>query len=77
MSADEPATVHAITAYREVIASTVAQHGERVVDAPGDNVLAEFASVVDATQCAVEIQRELRSRNAVKSTVIPDRRSEQ
>jgi adenylate cyclase len=64
MGDDEPATVHAITAYREVIASTVAQHGGRVVDAPGDNVLAEFASVVDATQCAVEIQRELRSRNA-------------
>ena len=64
MGEDEPATVRAITEYREVIASAVSGRGGRVVDAPGDNVLAEFASVVDAVQCAVEIQRELRSRNA-------------
>src|SRR5712691_12794779 len=36
----------------------------RVVDSPGDNLLAEFASVVDAVQCAVETQRELTARNA-------------
>ena len=41
----------------------MAGHGGRVVDAPGDNVLAEFASVVDAVQCAVDFQRELESRN--------------
>ncbi len=64
MGDDEVATVRAITAYRGVIASAVAGHGGRVVDAPGDNVLAEFASVVDAVQCAVDIQRELQSRNA-------------
>jgi adenylate cyclase len=64
MGDDEVATVRAITAYRAVIASAVAGHGGRVVDAPGDNVLAEFASVVDAVQCAVGIQRELESRNA-------------
>jgi adenylate cyclase len=64
MGDDEVATVRAITAYRTVIASAVAGHGGRVVDAPGDNVLAEFASVVDAVQCAVDIQRELESRNA-------------
>jgi adenylate cyclase len=64
MGDDEVATVRAITAYRGVIASAVAGHGGRVVDAPGDNVLAEFASVVDAVQCAVGIQRELESRNA-------------
>ena len=64
MGDDEVATVRAITEYRAVIASTVAAHGGRVVDAPGDNVLAEFASVVDAVQCAVDIQRELHSRNA-------------
>jgi adenylate cyclase len=38
-------------------------HG-RVVNAPGDNVLAEFASVADAVECAVEIQKELKNRNA-------------
>jgi adenylate cyclase len=64
MGDDEVATVRAITEYRGVIASAVTGHGGRVVDAPGDNVLAEFASVVDAVQCGVDIQRELESRNA-------------
>ena len=64
MGDDEVATVRAITEYRAVIGSAVAGHGGRVVDSPGDNVLAEFASVVDAVQCAVDIQRELQSRNA-------------
>ncbi len=64
MSADETATVHAITEYREVIASAVSRHGGRVVDAPGDNVLAEFTSVVEAVESAVEIQRTLHERNA-------------
>src|SRR5262245_2136115 len=64
MGDDEAATVRAITEYREVIASAVAGHSGRVVDAPGDNLLAEFSSVVDAVQCAVDIQRELESRNA-------------
>ena len=59
MGDDEAATVRTLTEYREVIASTVAGHGGRVVDAPGDNVLAEFSSVVDAVQGAVEIQHEL------------------
>src|SRR5512145_1943344 len=65
MGEDEPATVRAITEYRAVIASAVASRGGRVVDAPGDNVLAEFASVVDAVQCAVEIQQVLRAKNAM------------
>src|SRR5262245_2610369 len=64
MGDDEVVTVRTITEYREAIASTVARHGGRVVDAPGDNVLAEFPSVVDAVQSAVDIQEELRSRNA-------------
>ena len=38
----------------------IQQHRGRVVDSPGDNLLAEFASVVDAVRCAVEIQRELK-----------------
>jgi len=64
MGDDEVATVRTITEYRAVVASTVTGHGGRVVDAPGDNVLAEFGSVVDAVQCAVDVQRELQSRNA-------------
>jgi adenylate cyclase len=63
MGDDEAATVRTITEYREVFVSVVAGHGGRVVDAPGDNVLAEFPSVVHAVQGAVEIQRDLRSRN--------------
>jgi adenylate cyclase len=64
MGDDEMATVRTITDYRESIATAVTGHGGRVVDAPGDNVLAEFPSVVDAVRCAVEIQRELGARNA-------------
>jgi adenylate cyclase len=70
MGDDEAATVRTLTEYREAIASIVGRHGGRVVDTPGDNVLVEFSSVVDAVQCAVEIQRELRSRNAA----LPDSR---
>src|SRR5215813_12988507 len=70
MGADELATVRAITESRELITSAVTRHGGRVVDAPGDNVLAEFASVVDAVESAVDIQRELGTRNAV----LPDAR---
>lgn len=64
MGEDEAATVRTITEYREVIASTVSGRGGRVVDASGDNVLAEFPSVVDAVQCAVDVQRKLEARNA-------------
>jgi adenylate cyclase len=64
MGEDELATVRALGESREVIGAAVARHGGRVVDAQGDNLLAEFASVVDAVQCAVGVQRELQSRNA-------------
>jgi adenylate cyclase len=64
MSEDEEATVRTLNAYKEVMANLIQQHHGRVVDAPGDNVLAEFASVVDAVRCAVEIQKELKTRNA-------------
>jgi adenylate cyclase len=64
MGEDEEATIRTLTAYRAVISSLIQQHRGRVVDAPGDNLLAEFASVVDAVRCAVEIQRDLKARNA-------------
>jgi adenylate cyclase len=47
-----------------MMANLIQQHHGRVVDAPGDNILAEFGSVVDAVQCAVETQKELKTRNA-------------
>jgi adenylate cyclase len=64
MGEDEAATVKTLANYREVMASLIKQHRGRVIDSPGDNVLAEFVSVVDAVQCAVAVQRELQTRNA-------------
>src|SRR6266568_608432 len=64
MGEDEETTVRTLTAYRAVMAALIQQHRGRVVDSPGDNLLAEFASAVDAVQCAVEIQQELKARNA-------------
>jgi len=64
MGEDEAATIRTVTAYREVMTTLIPQYRGRVVDAVGDNLLAEFASVVEAVQCAVAIQRELKARNA-------------
>ncbi len=64
MGEDEEATVRTLNSYKEVMTSLIQQHHGRVVDAPGDNVLAEFASVVDAVECAVGIQKKLKTRNA-------------
>ncbi len=64
MGEDEAATVEAITACREIMGELIRQHRGRVVDSPGDNLLAEFGSVVDAVQCAVAVQKEFQARNA-------------
>jgi adenylate cyclase len=64
MAEDETATVKTIASYREIMASLIKQHRGRVVDSPGDNLLAEFSSVVDAVQCAVAVQNEFQTRNA-------------
>jgi len=64
MADDEEATVNTINEYRQVMTDLIQRHDGRVVDAKGDNVLAEFASVVDAVRCSVEVQRELKERNA-------------
>ena len=64
MGEDEDATIRTLTTYRELMATLIQKHRGRVVDSPGDNLLAEFGSVVDAVRCAVEIQEELRVRNA-------------
>jgi adenylate cyclase len=64
MAEDEVSTVRTLTAYREAMTSLIQQHGGRVVDSPGDNLLAEFSSVVDAVECVVEIQQDLEAKNA-------------
>ena len=70
MRDDEESTIRTLTAYREVMASLVKQHHGRVVDTVGDNMLAEFASVVDAVQGAVAVQKEIKVRN----TQLPENR---
>jgi adenylate cyclase len=64
MGEDEVGTIQTLNIYKEVMAGIIKHHHGRVVDAPGDNVLAEFGSVVDAVQSTVEIQKELKTRNA-------------
>jgi adenylate cyclase len=63
MGEDEAATVRTLTAYRAEMGSLIRSHGGRVVDAPDDNLLAEFSSAVDALLCAVAIQAALATRN--------------
>ncbi|MBI3025413.1 MAG: adenylate/guanylate cyclase domain-containing protein, partial [Candidatus Tectomicrobia bacterium] len=63
MGEDDEATLQTLTRYREVQFSAIERHRGRVVNAPGDALLAEFASVIDAVTCAVEIQKALAGRN--------------
>jgi adenylate cyclase len=55
MGEDEVAAVETLEVYREAISTLIQKHRGRVVDSPGDNVLAEFASVVDAIECTVAL----------------------
>jgi len=64
MGDDEVATVKTITAYREVISDLVRRFRGRVVDSPGDNLLAEFDSAVDAVKGAIQVQDRLKELNA-------------
>jgi adenylate cyclase len=70
MGEDESYTVGALKERRELFAENIQNHGGRVVNAPGDSILAEFPSVVSAVQCAVEIQTHIDDRN----TKLPDNR---
>jgi adenylate cyclase len=64
MGEDEEATHRTLTSYRKLIDSLIEQHRGRFVNSAGDSVLAEFASVVNAVQCTVEIQNTLKAENA-------------
>jgi adenylate cyclase len=70
MEEDEASTIRTLEDSKELMANLIQQYSGRVVDAPGDNLLAEFGSVVDATECAVKIQKELKTKNAER----PDNR---
>src|SRR5260370_5021541 len=73
MGEHEEATLRTLTSYRRLIDGLVHHHRGRFVNSAGDSVVAEFASVVDAVQCAVVIQTTLRAENA---NLPPDQRME-
>jgi adenylate cyclase len=65
MGVDEEGTLAALKKVRrEVVDAKIAEHRGRIVQTSGDGLLVEFASVVDAVRCAVEMQREMAQRNA-------------
>ncbi|MGD8985178.1 MAG: adenylate/guanylate cyclase domain-containing protein [Desulfobacteraceae bacterium] len=63
MEEDELATIETLTSHKEIMGELIRQYRGRVLDSIGDNLMAEFASVVDAVQCAVEVQQVLNSKN--------------
>jgi len=63
MADDETFTIKTLKEYRSIMSTQIEQHNGRVVDSPGDNVLADFASAVDAVRCAVEVQKVLKEKN--------------
>ena len=73
MDEDEEATVRTLNSYRTAISNLVQKFRGRIVDTPGDNILVEFTSVVDAVSCALDIQKELAEQNAE----LPDERKMQ
>jgi adenylate cyclase len=64
MEDKEEATIQTLNTYRDSMSTLIQQHSGRVVDMTGDNLMAEFSSVVDAVKCAVETQKEIGERNA-------------
>jgi adenylate cyclase len=65
MGADEEGTLAALKVLRREVADRkIKEHRGRIVNTTGDGLLSEFASVVDAVRCAVEVQREMAARNA-------------
>src|SRR5215212_8506904 len=63
MGVDEVGTLQTLTAHREIMDRLIGEHGGRIANTAGDSVLAEFPSVVEAVQAAVEVQEALRSVN--------------
>ena len=65
MGADEARTVQDLKEHQAIIFTLITNHGGRVIDTAGDGILAEFASIVNAVECAVAIQKTITERNAV------------
>jgi adenylate cyclase len=70
MGADEEATLRTLSSHRKIIDGLIEQHHGRFVNSAGDSILAEFASVINAVQCAVEVQIVLK----VENTILPPER---
>jgi DNA-binding response OmpR family regulator len=66
MAEDETWTIKTIKTYRDLISSHIENYSGRVVDSPGDNLLAEFGSVMNAVECAMFIQEDLKEKNALQ-----------
>ena len=64
MGLDDEATLQTLTSHRRLIDSSIERHHGRFVNSAGDSVLAEFASVIDAVNCAVDVQTSLKAENA-------------
>ncbi len=62
MTNDEAFTIKTLKEYRNIMTTLIEDHSGRVVDTPGDNLLAEFPSAVEAVQCSVKIQSKLKKR---------------
>src|SRR5229473_5042741 len=73
MEEDEEATFRTLSSHRKIVDELIEQHHGRFVGSAGDSVLAEFASVVNAVQCAVDIQARLKKENV---SIPPGRRME-
>jgi adenylate cyclase len=63
MEADEAGTLATLKLYRDAMVGLIERHRGRLVSTSGDSLLADFRSVVEAVQCAAEIQRELANRH--------------
>ncbi len=73
MEEDQSWTIKNLEENKTLISELVEEYKGRVVDAPGDNILAEFSSITNAVECAVKIQQELKKKNA---NIVENRRME-
>lgn len=64
MEADESWTIKCLEENKKLMSSLIEEHSGRVVDSPGDNLLAEFSSVINAVECAVKVQEQLNTKNS-------------
>ena len=70
MCRDEEATVITLSDYRRIMSQCVEDHRGRVVDAPGDNLLAEFGCAADAVTCAIPVQKKLEMKKLILSSMM-------